>query len=374
MSNILDYLRWRGDLPLNVIPINEVDGLILAELSMMHWEYGLAPEASATLSALFPSMQRQPVSVGFTAENDMKLLTALSDSARFGDLRISDYTARSDAALETQFAAIAIHLPDGAIFVSFRGTDASIVGWKEDCNLAFSTPVPAQDAAREYLARIGREYQDRPLWVGGHSKGGNLAMYAAATADAAVRDRLLGVYNYDGPGLSDRMDAQALYARLSGRLHSCVPQGSIVGLLLAHPDEYTVVKSVSVGILQHDPYSWQAEGPAFVRMPELSRDSARFDIAFRRWLSEVDEADRGILIGTLFDILEASGSPSFGPEFWQGISRNPGAVMAAIREVDPQARKRVSRMLMDLAGYMLVRQERRPRPAGTPEDDAPAPV
>ena len=97
-------------------------------------------------------------------------------------------------------------------------------------------------------------------------------------------------------------------------------------------------------------------------------------IAFRRWLSEVDEADRGILIGTLFDILEASGSPSFGPEFWQGISRNPGAVMAAIREVDPQARKRVSRMLMDLAGYMLVRQERRPRPAGTPEDDAPAPV
>ena len=357
MSNILDYLKWRGDLPLNVVSINEVDGLIMSELSMMHWEYALAPETAATLAELFPSMQRQPVSVGFTAENDMKLLIALANSARFNALTISDYISRSDPALEMQFAAIAIHLPDGAIFVSFRGTDSSLVGWKEDCNLAFSTPVPAQAAAGQYLAMICERYPGQPLWVGGHSKGGNLAMYAAATADEAIRGKILGVFNYDGPGLSDRMDAPALYARLAGRLHSCVPQGSIVGLLLAHPDEYTVVKSVSVSILQHDPYSWQVEGPAFVHVPELSRDSARFDIAFRRWLSEVDEADRGVLIETLFNILEASGAASFGREFWQGISHNPGAVMVAIKDVDPQVRRRISRMLMELAGYMLRRQE-----------------
>lgn len=352
MSNILDYITWRGDLPFSAAPFNEVDGLVLAQLSMFRWENGLAPGGSAKICALFEPMNHQPVSVGFTAENDMKLLHLIAHCRRFGEIALRDYEQDFREDMEMQFAAVTLMLDDGTAYVSFRGTDSTLVGWKEDCNMAFSTPVPAQEAARLYLNAAAERFGGA-LRVGGHSKGGNLAMYAAATAEDAARERILGVYNNDGPGLSDKMNARALYQCITGRLHSYVPQGSIVGMLLAHPDAYTVVRSNSVSILQHDPYSWQVEGPAFVRMPGLNRDSARFDAAFRRWLSGVDEDDREVLIDTLFNVLEATKSPSFGREFWQGLARNPGAVLAAIQDVEPERRRRVTRMLTELGGLAL---------------------
>ena len=157
--------------------------------------------------------------------------------------------------------------------------------------MALSGAVPAQRDAADYLLWAATAY-DGPLRVGGHSKGGNLAMYAATTVDQAVRDRLVLVYNFDGPGLSDCMDAATLYARVAGRLRSFVPQGSIVGMLLAHPDEYAIVRSKSISIFQHDPYSWQVEGPGFVRMPELSGDSRMFEAGFRQWLAAQDGGSR----------------------------------------------------------------------------------
>ena len=216
--------------------------------------------------------------------------------------------------------------------------------------MAFSKPVPAQEAARKYLRAALARFPGA-IRVGGHSKGGNLAMYAAATVDDG--DRVTDIYNNDGPGLSDRMNADALYRRIAGRLRVYVPQGSIVGMLLQHPDEYTVVKSTSVSILQHDPYSWQVEGPAFVRMPGLSRDSARFDAAFRRWLSGIDEANRELLIDTLFNVLSAAKSRTFGREFWQGLARNPGSVLSAIQNIDADKRRRVTRMLTDLGAAAI---------------------
>lgn len=214
--------------------------------------------------------------------------------------------------------------------------------------MAFSKPVPAQEAAAEYL-RAAAARCDGPIRVGGHSKGGNLAMYAAATVEDAVRDHVVAVYNNDGPGLSDRIDAKALYDRIGDRLHSFVPQSSVVGMLLSHPDRYEVVRSDSVSILQHNPYSWQVEGPGFVRAPGLSRDSARFEAAFRRWLSEVDEAERAVLVDTLFDILGAADARSFGRDFWAHLVRNPRAVLSAIQNVDPDARRRIMKMLASLA-------------------------
>lgn len=352
MSNILDYITWRGDLPFAAAPFNEVDGLILAQLSMLRWENGLEEGESARIEALFEPMNRQPVSVGFTAENDLRLLDRIAHCPRFGAITLRDYTRAFDEAAGMQFAAVTLCLDDGTAYVSFRGTDSTLVGWKEDCNMAFSTPVPAQEAARAYLEAAARRFSG-PLRVGGHSKGGNLAMYASACADEATRERILEVYNNDGPGLSDRMNAPALYARITGRLRSFVPQGSVVGMLLAHPDRYVVVRSNSVSILQHDPYSWQVEGPAFVHLPSLSRDSARFDAAFRKWLGGVDEDDREVLIDTLFGVLAATNAQSFGREFWQGLARNPKSVLGAIQGIDPERRRRVSRMLTDLGAAVV---------------------
>ena len=345
MGNVLDYLRWRGDLPISRVPLGEVDALILAEISMLRWEN--APRGAGSLRELAGDVLAGPVSAGFLPEMDEKLLRLVGASERFGGAEMGERVFQVDEAAGMQFAAVSLRLDDGTRFLSFRGTDNTIVGWKEDFSMAFSRPVPAQEAAREYVERLAAQSPE-PLVLGGHSKGGNLAIYAAATVSDAARERIRAVYNFDGPGLSDHIDAQSLYARLSGRLHSYVPQGSIVGLLLAHPDEYAVVRSTAVGILQHDPYSWQVEGPAFERMSGLTPDSARFDTAFRAWLLEMDDSDRALLVNTLFGILSATNAQTFGPEFWAGLAQNTKAVRGAIDTVEPETRKRIRSMISEL--------------------------
>ncbi len=363
MANMIDYLVWRGDLPFPAVPVGEVDGLILAQLAMINWEK--APEGEASLHDLSAAMAGGDVSSSFTADNDRKMLALAGATARFGAVRLSDYLNEVDTEAEKQFSAVTFHLPDGSRYISYRGTDATIVGWKEDCAMAFSKPVPAQEEAVSYLEAGALKYPG-PLYVGGHSKGGNLAMFAAANANEDVRRRIVTVFNFDGPGLSDQMDAQGMYARMTGRLHSCIPQGSIVGLLLAHPDKYTVVKSNSVSLFQHDPYTWQVKGGSFVHMQSLSSESARFDGVFREWLKELDEDDRSALVDTLFGILSATKSRSFGRAFWAGLAQNSKSVLEAIEQVTPETRGRVMRMIGGLGRLALMppdhkcqRQERR---------------
>lgn len=350
MSNMLDYIRWRGDLSFDAVPLGEVDGLILAQLAMLRWEGGL--EDAASLGALSERMADRPVSEGFTSDNDKKLLALAGKSARFGRVIVSDYTLDFDADAEKQFAAVTLALSDDEHYIAFRGTDSSIAGWQEDFNMAFSKPVPAQEDAANYLLRMASKFAGR-LWVGGHSKGGNLAMYAATTVDGTVRNRVASVFNFDGPGLSDCMDANTLYARVAGKLRSFVPQGSIVGMLLAHPEAYVVVKSNSISILQHDPYSWQVEGPGFVRLPKLSDESVKFEAGFHKWLAEQNEGKRAEFVDTLFEVLRATNAQNFGREFWLGLAANGKAVRQAIHNVDPEKAARVWRMITELTRLSL---------------------
>ena len=353
MSNLLDYIHWRGDISFAAVPVHAVDALILSELAMCRWELGLRERESAPLDEIPLLEQGEPVSAGFCEGNDRKLLDTLRTGERFGKVRLSDYVCETDDVTEKQFAAMAFQLADGSCFVAFRGTDRTLVGWKEDCNMAFTRTVPAQEAARDYLARIAEKHPG-PLYVGGHSKGGNLAMFAAATIDASVRERILAVYNFDGPGLSDLIDAPALYARLTRRLHSFVPQGSIVGLLLAHPDTFTVVKSSGIGFLQHDPYTWQVDGPHFLQLESLSSESVRFDFAFRKWIDGLDEAQRAEFVDTLFSILSASKAQVFGKEFWISLAQNTKSVRAALSQVDPETRRRINRMIADFGKLAML--------------------
>ena len=352
MSNILDYIAWRGDLPFSAVPVNEVDGLILAQLSMLRWENGLGDGQSARLCELSELLDCQPVSAGFTPENDLKLVRQACQSVRFGAIVARDYTHAFDERRGMQFAAVTLCLDDGTAYVSFRGTDSSLVGWKEDCDMAFSEPVPSQVAATEYLEAAAGRVQGA-LRVGGHSKGGNLAMYAVANASPETRARVVAVYSNDGPGLSDRMNARAMYENIVDRLQAFVPQDSIVGMLLVHPGRYTVVRSNASGFMQHDPYSWQVKGPAFERLPALGKDGARFEAAFHKWLGRVNEADRRVLVDTLFEVLGAVNVTTFGLEFWHGLFRNPISVLSAIQGIDAEKRRRINQMIADFGRAML---------------------
>ena len=200
MANMLDYLTWRGDLLFSQAELNEVDGLILSELAYIQFD-GLVSEniqSVLPLRTLAKTILALPDPVvRCRTEKDLELLQAVAESARFGRLGVSFYRSVFVPEEETQFAAVAFLLEDGTAFLAFRGTDSTLVGWKEDFNMSFQKNVPAQRLAQEYVQRYGAATRE-PMRLGGHSKGGNLAVYAGAKCGEAVQSRILEVYVHRG--------------------------------------------------------------------------------------------------------------------------------------------------------------------------------
>lgn len=308
MANMLDYLVWRGDLSLEQAGIGPVDALILSELSYLHFdrlvpeEPGEAP-AIRELSQAFLELPEDVQKKRVRSTKDLELLELLGRSGRFGPLRITAAREQSDESREIQFAAIAVLLGKGDAFTAFRGTDNTLVGWKEDFNLSFLDTILGQWAARDYLEKIA-ERCPGTLYAGGHSKGGNLAVFAAAVCSPEVQARIRSVYNNDGPGFSGAVLEQPGYQAVLGRIQTFVPQSSVVGMLLEHEEPYTVVRSGQVGLMQHEPYSWEVLGSDFVRLKQVTQGSRLVDQTIKTWLSELSRQEREAFVEALFELLE----------------------------------------------------------------------
>ena len=243
MANIMDYLDWRGDLPLTVSPFNEVDGLILAELSFINFE-GIVPPPELgrgvplrdAAGTYFARHNGQEIDMGVLVPGRIPdLMCRMAHSVRFGGMLLNGYCELMDDAREQQFAALTVELGDGSIYLSYRGTDDTIVGWKEDLNMGYLEVIPSQTRALEYLGRMTRQYPDAKLRIGGHSKGGNLAAWAAVHLDEKLqRKRLIAAYNNDGPGFSRDLVDTPSYQAVADRLFTYIPASSIVGVLLEH--------------------------------------------------------------------------------------------------------------------------------------------
>lgn len=296
LANLFDYLYWRGGLSMAAAPFTPVDGLILSWLASMP----LRSPAPATLGEAAAR-----AADGGEAEGDgLKFLRAMADSPRFRDMELQRLEEKFSESEEMQFAALTALTGDGRAFVAFRGTDATLVGWKEDFNMAFAEEVPAQREAVRFLdqaAALGI-----PLRVGGHSKGGNLAVYAAARCSGAAQARVSLVMNYDGPGLNPGVMDSAGYRAVEPRIETWLPEASIVGILLERSPRYHVVRSDAVGPLQHSPYSWQVTPDGFVTVEELSGASLYADRTIRQWLNSMSLADREAFVEALYDIVGAT--------------------------------------------------------------------
>ncbi|MFV0413796.1 MAG: Mbeg1-like protein [Oscillospiraceae bacterium] len=310
MQNTLyEYVSWRGDIPFSAAPFNEADSLIICCLSYLSFEKTpiAATKARLTLRELQQRHGQAVVnSTFFLEEGNAKLLQTLAATRRFGDVKLFAYVNTIDTKAEEQFSALCAELGDGSVYVAYRGTDNSVVGWKENFNMAFVTPVPAQKEALAYLERAAGPVLPRHLRVGGHSKGGNLAVYASVFCRPAVQKRIEAVYNHDGPGFASSILSLPAYKALETRVHTTLPQSSIVGLLLEHEDNYTVVKSTEKGLTQHNPYSWVVKRDGFDCVTALSSDSQFADKTLRTWVADMDTETRQQFVDALFGILEKS--------------------------------------------------------------------
>lgn len=309
MANLFDYIAWRGDLSFAQCPVCAVDSLVFAALSYANLEV-LVPDG-------FPSLPLQEAAEALMArpdhdklvrsENDEKFLLTAARSPRFRSVQVCCCRAKTLEDLETQFGAMAFLLPDGSAFLAFRGTDLTLVGWKEDFNMSFQDIVPAQTESAEYLKEFAAVF-DGPLYLTGHSKGGNLSVYAAATASLDVQERIRAVYNYDGPGFGQSMMGSEGYLRMVPRIQTYVPESSIIGMLLEHEEPYSAVKSTQVSIFQHDVFTWEILGADFVRAPGVDAHSRQMNVAIKTWLEGMSRQERMDFVDTLYSILSVGGA------------------------------------------------------------------
>lgn len=341
MYDLFDYLTWRGDLSFQKDPLNAVDSLIFCCLSYVRFpdivpafpspESIPLPEAVERFFALPKEKQI------FRKEEDEKLLHAMAKSRRFGAVRLMHYADRFNPQQEKQFAAVTALLDDGSAYLAFRGTDNTLVGWKEDFNMAYLPVVASQTDAREYLHKAASTLPGG-LIPGGHSKGGNLAVFAAASCDPAVRDRIINVYNHDGPGFQKEMMESTGYRAVTDRIHTLIPQSSVIGMLLDHEEAYTVIHSSQVGIMQHNPYTWNVLGPDLVRSESITASSRVIDRTLKNWVNSMTPQQRGEFINGLYQIFEATNAVKLSdlPLAWV---KNFTKVSETWKHTSPETRK-----------------------------------
>ncbi len=352
MGNLLDYLSWRGDLSLGQVPFGPVDALALSALAYIPFDglVGAAerpvPLGQAALDwlALPPPRRGQR-----RRDSELDLLRALAGSPRFSGMGLCCCADRFLPQEETQFAALAVLLGDGSAFLSFRGTDGTLVGWKEDFNLSFLNVIPAQRASAAYIEAFSASFPG-PMILGGHSKGGNLAVAGASMCPMAARDRIRTVYAFDSPGFTDYLLAQPGYQELRTRIRSFVPQSSVVGLLLDHEEPLAVVRSGQEGLFQHDLYSWQVAGPGFVLAEEITPGSRMLDRSLKNWLAGLTPRQRETVADTLYELLAGRDAKTLREAL---EPKNLAGALRAALDVDPKNLLTLASSLARLAGAVL---------------------
>lgn len=309
MANIYDYLKWRGDMTFTQDPPNAVDALIFSALAYVC--YGGRAESEPDTPVMLKNAAEDYFALDdhearCRVKNDMELLRLAATTTRFGRSQICMYRDQFIPEQETQFAAMTFLLDDGSMFLAFRGTDNSLVGWKEDFNMTFQQTIPAQRLALQYTRDVALEHIG-PLRLGGHSKGGNLAVFAAARSSPMIQRRILEIYNHDGPGFTQYLMGDPGYLAMVPRIQTYIPQSSVIGMLLEHEEPYTVIRSKTVGLLQHDPYSWEVLGREFIPVQEITESSQFVDATIKTWFAEMSNQERNQLVDVMFGLLGTGG-------------------------------------------------------------------
>lgn len=314
MAGLSDYLTWRGDITFEEVSLNVVDALLLSQLSYLDLRGIIGKTERKKECTLAQASKRYwelhteeetGECVSFALRNVGILLRNMAKTKRFSNLVLRNHVSRIDVGAEEQFAALEIVLSRRESYISFGGTDDTLVGWKEDFNMCFLSPIPAQRDAKEYLEDVlfggGRK-----VYIGGHSKGGNLAVYAAVNCKRLYHRNILRVYNFDGPGFQKTFIESERYQEMRERIETWVPESSVVGMLLEHEEDYQVVKSRQKGFMQHDATSWEVLGAEFVRMPAVKQSSIRLAAGVKEWMSGLSSEELEAFCDRIYEVLTAT--------------------------------------------------------------------
>lgn len=300
MANMIDYVKQYGDYTFAEQPFNDIDGVILAQLAYL--DFGVLTQRSINkIADLRDEGLIETVTTGtWNPAGNRELLRLINRQRRFADISWHDWLSKVDVKKEQKITAITFSLTPDCHYISFRGTTATLIDWKEDLNMTFLPAIPSQRTALHYVQHAFAKLPGT-FYLGGHSKGGNLAVYVLAHASAAMQQRIRAVYSADGPGLK-----QELSAELKPKVHKLIPQSSTIGLLLEPDTEYEIVSSNGHGFRQHDPYTWQIHGRKFKVIATIDGRSQYRQRTIARWLTEVDDENKQLFLDSVYDLFTAT--------------------------------------------------------------------
>lgn len=354
-NNVFDYLEWRGDIPMSLDGFNEVDDLVLSIISYVNFSSVVQSEpcdgvtlGQAQEQLARSELDRQELGL-IVPDQSCELMIRAAKTRRFSEIRLCSYVDKIDPEREMQFSAMTYSLPDKTLFIAFRGTDDTLVGWKENFNMSFASPVPAQICAVDYLVNIARARRGK-IRLGGHSKGGNLAIWAAVNAPAGIQRRIIAAYSNDGPGFEERITERREYLAVADRLFTFVPESSVVGMLLEHSESYRIVKSTQTALWQHDPFSWEIRGKEFIKASELSSFSKRTDRVLTEWISSMSVDERRHATDMLFDVLESTGAKTLS-DLNSSKLKNIGTIIRSLNHADKYTKDKLSELILKLLEF-----------------------
>ncbi|MBN1774930.1 MAG: DUF2974 domain-containing protein [Clostridiales bacterium] len=353
MGNIIDYVKTEMR-TFAQKPFCAVDSLVLSQISYLDME-DLVPslyddEPSVPVGSIFRAeCFDQLVGKTYIPENNLSLLTALVASPRFRNMKLNYFVNEVDAEVQMQFSAVTFFTDEESVYIAFRGTDSTMVGWKEDLNMAFTYPLPAQEAGLIYVDAVsGFLPKSIDVRIGGHSKGGNIAVYSAMKCHLPFRKQILEIYNHDGPGFTKEVLESEEFLSVSDRIRKSMPQSSVFGILLHQQENYSVIESSGVGgFLQHIPFNWCIEDGDFCYVDKLANGSKHTHATVNEWLSNLSQEDRRHFIDTLYKLIEATEAKTLKDltgDWLKGV----GKFLAAAKELDPETKKFVQSTFSEL--------------------------
>lgn len=299
MGKILDYVRWRGDLTLDREPFNSLDAGLFAAFAYLPFDSSVKGH---TLEAATKRLIQKKTLI----HSDKLEAELVNLSDRYKNMHFLDWSHLSQKKPPVQFTAMTIELDSETILVAYRGTDGSMVGLNEDVDMSYQPEIFGQSVAADYLDKMAQAYPDKKIYTVGHSKGGNFAAYALYAASPSLQDRVIKAYSFDGPGFMKEMYNQIEFQRVIPKMMTYVPEGSIFGMMLDHPERVIVVKSRMKHLMkQHNPLHWEVARNSFVMAPGLSNASRIIRSTFISWNTKIPREKREAFWLAFFTALES---------------------------------------------------------------------
>ena len=302
--NIIGYVKKYGNQTFKELPFNDIDALIFSELSYLNFHLIGLKDSFRKINELNIKNKKKFYASSVDAFNNRRLFEAMIKSPRYQDMMVGKAQGKTNRRTNEQFYAITLIFPNGVRFISYRGTDISVAGWKEDLLIAFQDEIPSQKSAIKYLRMILKEY-DGKYYLGGHSKGGNLAMYSALKIGKRREKKIIKVFSFDGPGFKKNIYALESYKRIEHKLEKYLTTHDVIGVIYNKNPNPKIVYSNGVLLVGHDLFYWTIKNnkPEFVFDKERSKISRDGEYALMSWLNSEDDESKSLAVKVVCDIL-----------------------------------------------------------------------